>query len=101
MAGTGNHGSPIDEWLPPPTPSPRTLMSSFLNEEFSTERRAARAGFSVPKLDTSRVGSSAVTRSPVSIPSGLSPTTLPESPVFLYNKMAQPFPTTGTLPYLN
>jgi WRKY transcription factor 2 len=152
MAGASNHGSLIDEWLPPPTPSPRTLMSSFLNEEFSSEpfsgffsehgtnkphdqseksrevvnsseevpahavsdpfqkgfslkpnlfsanhksnsngglaeRRAARAGFSVAKIDTSRVGSSAVIRSPVSIPPGLSPTTLLESPVFLYNKM--------------
>lgn len=151
--------------MPPPTPSPRTLMSSFLNEEFGSgpfsnlfsehgtnkphdqceksrelvslseevpaqavkdrfqkgfslepslfganqksnshgglaERRAARAGFSVPKIDTSRVGSSAVIRSPVSIPPGLSPTTLLESPVFLYNKMAQPSPTTGTLPFL-
>ncbi|XP_066390457.1 probable WRKY transcription factor 2 [Miscanthus floridulus] len=165
MAGASNHGSLIDEWLPPPTPSPRTLMSSFLNEEFSSEpfsgffsehgtnkphdqskksrevvnsseevpahavndpfqkgfslkpnlfsanhksnsngglaeRRAARAGFSVAKIDTSRVGSSAVIRSPVSIPPGLSPTTLLESPVFLYNKMAQPSPTTGTLPFL-
>jgi hypothetical protein len=152
MAGASNLGSLTDEWLPPPTPSPRTLVSSFLNEEFSpgpfsglfskhganrphdqsekgrgalnsseefpthvvkdpfqngfslepnlfsanhisnsngglAERRAARAGFSVPKIDTSRVGSSAVIRSPVSIPPGLSPTTLLESPVFLYNKM--------------
>lgn len=51
------------------------------------ERRAARAGFSVSKIDTSRVASSAVIRSPVSIPPGLSPATLLESPVFLYNKM--------------
>ena len=152
MAGTGNHGSLMEEWFPPLTPSPRTLMPSFLNEEFSSgpfsnlfsehgtnkphdqceksrelvsmgeevpaqavkdrfhkgfslepnlfsatqksnshgglaERRAARAGFSVSKIDTSRVGSSAVIRSPVSIPPGLSPTTLLESPVFLYNKM--------------
>jgi hypothetical protein len=138
MSGASNYGSLIDEWLLPPTPSPRTLMSSFLNEEFSSapfsgphdqseksrevlnssdevpshavkgpfqngfpnlfsaksnsngglaERRAARAGFSVPKIDTSRVGSSTVIRSPVSIPPGLSPTTLLESPVFLYNKM--------------
>lgn len=64
------------------------------------ERRAARAGFSVPKIDTSRVGSSTLIRSPVSIPPGLSPTTLLESPVFLYNKMAQPSPTTGKLPFL-
>ena len=141
MAGTGNHGSLMEEWFPPLTPSPRTLMPNFLNEEFSSgpfsnlfsehgtnkphdqceksrelvslseevgfslepnlfsatqksnshgglaERRAARAGFSVSKIDTSRVGSSAVIRSPVSIPPGLSPTTLLESPVFLYNKM--------------
>jgi WRKY transcription factor 2 len=118
MAGASNLGSLTDEWLPPPTPSPRTLVSSFLNEEFSpgpfsglfskhganrphdqsekgrgalnsseefpthvvkdpfqngfslepnlfsanhisnsngglAERRAARAGFSVPKIDTS------------------------------------------------
>ncbi|GJN33652.1 hypothetical protein PR202_gb22273 [Eleusine coracana subsp. coracana] len=151
MAGTSDHGSLMEEWMPPPTPSPRTLMSSFLNEELSSgpfynlfsdpgnkqpldrseksrepvnlstempaqtakttfqkdfplepnffsaiqksnshgglaERRAARAGFSVPKIDTSRVGSSTIIRSPVSIPPGLSPTTLLESPVFLYNK---------------
>jgi WRKY transcription factor 2 len=138
--------------MPPPTPSPRTLMSSFLNEDFVSgsfsnifsdhesnkpqdqfernrelvdlskevpsqfarpafqrdasldhslvsptqrsnshgglaERRAARAGFSVPKIDTSRGGSSTVIRSPVAIPPGLSPTTLLESPVFLYNAM--------------
>ncbi|KAL6655368.1 hypothetical protein ACP70R_006194 [Stipagrostis hirtigluma subsp. patula] len=165
MAGTSDHGSLMEEWMPPPTPSPRTLTSSFLNEEFSTgqfsnifgehsnkqpddcsescrepvnlsdevlaqtgkstfqkdfpleqnllranqksnshgglaERMAARAGFSVPKLDTSRAGSSTVIRSPVSIPPGLSPTTLLESPVILYNKMAQPSPTTGKLPFL-
>ncbi|XP_062198907.1 probable WRKY transcription factor 2 [Phragmites australis] len=165
MAGTSDHGSLMEEWMPPPTPSPRTLMSSFLNEEFSSapfsnifsehgnrkprdhfeksrelvnlsedvpaqaaratfqkdislesnmfsvnqkshshgglaERRAARAGFSVPRIDTSRVGSSTVIRSPVSIPPGLSPTELLESPVILYNKMAQPSPTTGKLPFL-
>jgi hypothetical protein len=156
MAGTSDHGSLMEEWTPPCTPSPRTLMSSFLNEEFSStsfsghfcdpgnnrtldrseksrepvnmnsevpsqaakntfqkdsplepisfgairksnlhgglaERRAARAGFSVPKIDTSRVGSSTLIRSPVSIPPGLSPTTLLESPVFLYNKMVWHF----------
>lgn len=151
MAGTSNHGSLMEDWLPPLTPSPRTLTSSFLNDEFSSgpfslfsehginkgpdqceksrelvslreevpsqavkdgfqknvtletnlfsanhksnshgglaERRAARAGFSVSKIDTSRVASSAVIRSPVSIPPGLSPATLLESPVFFYNKM--------------
>ncbi|KAF0931810.1 hypothetical protein E2562_005781 [Oryza meyeriana var. granulata] len=165
MAGSSDHGSLMEDWMPPPTPSPRTLMSSFLNEDFVSgsfanifnehesnkpqdqfersrelvdlskevpsqsaraafqkdvslepsllnptqrsnshgglaERRAARAGFSVPKIDTSRSGSSTVIRSPVAIPPGLSPTTLLESPVFLYNAMAQPSPTTGKLPFL-
>lgn len=146
----------------PPTPSPRTLMSSFLNEEFSSgpfssifsehgsnkpqdqseksrqlvdlseevpaqsakttfqkdislepnlfnsnqksnshsglaERMAARAGFSIPKIDTSRVGSSTVIRSPLAIPPGLSPTTLLESPVFLYNAMVCQVSLTGLL----
>ncbi|XP_006660749.1 probable WRKY transcription factor 3 isoform X2 [Oryza brachyantha] len=165
MAGTSDHGSLMEDWMPPPTPSPRTIMSSFLNDDFVSgsfgnffsehesnkpqdqfergrelvglskevssqsarptfqkdaslepsllnptqrsnshgglaERRAARAGFSVPKIDTSRAGSSTVVRSPVAIPPGLSPTTLLESPVFLYNAMAQPSPTTGKLPFL-
>ncbi|TVU09975.1 EcWRKY-10 [Eragrostis curvula] len=165
MAGTSDHGSLMEDWMRPPTSSPRTLMSSFLNDDFSSgpfsnlfsdpgikqpldrseksrepvnsseevpaqaaketfqkdfslepnffsaiqksnspsglaERRAARAGFSVPKIDTSRVGSSTVIRSPVSIPAGLSPASLLESPVFLYNKMAQSSPTTGKLPFL-
>uniref|UniRef100_M8C579 Putative WRKY transcription factor 2 n=1 Tax=Aegilops tauschii TaxID=37682 RepID=M8C579_AEGTA len=165
MAGTGDRGSLMEDWMAmPPTPSPRTLMSSFLNEDFGSgqfsnffgehvsnkphdqsekrgelvdlreqvpaqsdtatatpqkdfslqpnlfhanqksnpqgslaERRASRAGFSIPKIDTSRVGSSTVIRSPIAIPPGLSPTTLLESPVFLYNAMAQPSPTTGKL----
>ncbi|CAM0951938.1 unnamed protein product [Alopecurus aequalis] len=156
----------MEDWMAmPPTPSPRTLMSNFLNEEFNSgpfsnlfgeqgsnkphdqsekrgefldlreqvpaqsatatpqkdfslqpnlfnanqksnphgglaERMASRAGFSIPKIDTSRVGSSTVVRSPISIPPGLSPTTLLESPVFLFNNMAQPSPTTGKLPFL-
>ncbi|XP_048530744.1 probable WRKY transcription factor 2 [Triticum urartu] len=165
MAGTSDRGSLMEDWMAmPPTPSPRTLMSSFLNEDFGSgqfsnffgehvsnkphdqsekrgelvgfreqlptqsatdtatpqkdfslqpnsfnanqksnpqgslaERRASRAGFSIPKIDTSRVGSSTVIRSPIAIPPGLSPTTLLESPVFLYNAMAQPSPTTGKL----
>nr|CAJ26376.1 putative WRKY DNA-binding protein [Brachypodium sylvaticum] len=165
MAGTSDRGSIMEDWMAmPPTPSPRTLMSSFLNEDFSSgpfsnlfsengsnkphdhsekrgefvdlrdqvpaqsaeatlqkdislepnlfnanqkpnphgglaERMASRAGFSIPKIDTSRVGSSTVIRSPIAIPPGLSPTTLLESPVFLYNSMAQPSPTTGKLPF--
>uniref|UniRef100_A0ACD5XTB1 Uncharacterized protein n=1 Tax=Avena sativa TaxID=4498 RepID=A0ACD5XTB1_AVESA len=164
MTGTSDRGSIMEDWMAmPPTPSPRTFMSNFLNEDFSSgqfsnlfgehdnnkpqdqsekqgelvdmreqvpaqsakatpqkdfslqpnffsanqksnphgglaERMASRAGFSIPKIDTSRVGSSTVVRSPISIPPGLSPTTLLESPVFLFNNMAQPSPTTGKLP---
>jgi WRKY transcription factor 2 len=145
----------LDEWMQP-NPSPRTIMASFLNDDFTprvlpeqlaqnraenemernmgegptlaeeesqskevklpqgfslqprthaagprpsssngglAERMAARAGINVPKLNTSRVnrvanmaGSSAEVRSPyLTIPPGLSPTSLLESPVFLSN----------------
>lgn len=53
------------------------------------ERMAARAGFSAPKLNTEN------TRSHLSIPPGLSPSTLLESPVFLSNSLVQSSPTTG------
>jgi WRKY transcription factor 2 len=49
------------------------------------ERMAARAGFGVLKIDTSRVSSPAPIRSPVTIPPGVSPRELLESPVFLPN----------------
>jgi WRKY transcription factor 2 len=145
MAGTNNRGALVEDWMLP-SPSPRTLMSSFWNEEFSSgsfpnissdnssskpqdgidksktsfdssgeetvqetkaslqfesnlfdtnekstsngglaERMAARAGFGVLKIDTSRVSSSAPIRSPVTIPPGVSPRELLESPVFLPN----------------
>ncbi|KAG1327328.1 putative WRKY transcription factor 2 [Cocos nucifera] len=71
------------------------------------ERMAARAGFSVPKLNMAHItsanmgSSSSDVRSPyVTIPPGLSPTTLLESPVFLSNSMAQPSPTTGKFPFV-
>lgn len=145
MAGTDNRRALMEDWMLP-SPSPRTLMSSFLNEEFSSgqfssvfsdngsnrphdgieksksfvgsnieetvhdtkaplqlestiftvdqkstsptglaERMAARAGFGILKIDTSRVSSSAPIRSPVTIPPGVSPRELLESPVFLPN----------------
>ncbi|KAK8451397.1 hypothetical protein SEVIR_6G206000v4 [Setaria viridis] len=160
MAGTDNRRALMEDWMLP-SPSPRTVMSSFLNEEFSScpfssifsdngsskpldaieksktlvdssveetvqntkaplqlesnlfranqestshgglaERMAARAGFGVLKIDTSRVSSSAPIRSPVTIPPGVSPRELLESPVFLPNAIAQPSPTTGKLPFL-
>ncbi|TVU05321.1 EcWRKY-51, partial [Eragrostis curvula] len=160
MAGTNNRGALMEDWMLP-SPSPRTQMSSFWNEEFScgpfsnifsencsnktqdgidktkssfdssgeetvqdtkasvqfesnlfdsneksasygglAERMAARAGFGILKIDTSRVSSSAPIRSPVTIPPGVSPRELLESPVFLPNAIAQPSPTTGKLPFL-
>ncbi|KAJ8621144.1 hypothetical protein MRB53_029673 [Persea americana] len=70
------------------------------------ERMAARAGFNAPKLNTARIRSANLL-SPASpeghslfltIPSGLSPTTLLDSPVFLSNALAQQSPTTGKFP---
>ncbi|XP_010252876.1 PREDICTED: probable WRKY transcription factor 2 [Nelumbo nucifera] len=65
------------------------------------ERMAARAGFSAPKLNTEKIRSANLSSSPeiqspyITIPPGLSPTTLLDSPVFLSNSLAQPSPTTG------
>ncbi|XP_058113083.1 probable WRKY transcription factor 2 [Magnolia sinica] len=71
------------------------------------ERMAARAGFNAPRLNTARIrssnmlsSSSSEVRSPyLTIPPGLSPTTLLDSPVFLSNSLAQPSPTTGKIPF--
>ncbi|KAG9146794.1 hypothetical protein Leryth_005115 [Lithospermum erythrorhizon] len=65
------------------------------------DRRAARAGFNAPRLNTETIRSpdliqSQEIRSPyLTIPPGLSPTTLLDSPVFLSNSLVQPSPTTG------
>lgn len=143
-----------------PNPSPRTLMSNFLNEELGSEsfsnvfddserekvmnvkeeaagadeydfsndiyvepklfdvkntssrgglaQRIAKAGFNFPKINTSCAkaanldSSNLEIRSPyLTIPPGLSPTTLLDSPVFLSNSMAQPSPTTGKLSFIS
>nr|URH10332.1 WRKY24 [Phoebe bournei] len=70
------------------------------------ERMAARAGFNAPRLNTARIRSSNIipssspeVRSPyLTIPPGLSPTSLLESPVFISNSLAQLSPTTGKFP---
>ncbi|CAA0841152.1 Probable WRKY transcription factor 2 [Striga hermonthica] len=65
------------------------------------ERRAARAGFNAPRLNTESIRHGDLSkeekvRSPyLTIPPGLSPTTLLDSPVFLTNSLVQPSPTTG------
>ncbi|XP_017253003.1 probable WRKY transcription factor 2 [Daucus carota subsp. sativus] len=70
-----------------------------------SERMAARAGFSAPRLDTESIkpadlSQSSGMQSPyLTIPPGLSPTTLLDSPVFLSNSLVQPSPTTGKFPF--
>ncbi|XP_068657746.1 WRKY transcription factor SUSIBA2-like [Aristolochia californica] len=66
------------------------------------ERRAARCGFSAPRINTARfrsvspLGSPGVRSPYLTIPAGLSPTTLLDSPVMLPNSQAQTSPTTGS-----
>ncbi|XP_071725738.1 probable WRKY transcription factor 2 [Rutidosis leptorrhynchoides] len=84
------------------------LSNSGENSEKNTslrgglvERRAARAGHSVPRLNTDIMKpaddlKSQQSQSPyLTIPPGLSPTSFLDSPVFLSNSLAQPSPTTG------
>ncbi|KAF8715046.1 hypothetical protein HU200_027593 [Digitaria exilis] len=68
------------------------------------ERMQARAGFRVPKLSmpfsTALGADNSVPGAPspfLTIPPGLSPATLLESPVFISNAMGQDSPTTGKL----
>ena len=52
------------------------------------ERIAARAGFNAPRLNTENIRSTEEVKSPyLTIPPGLSPTTLLDSPVFLSNSL--------------
>ncbi|KAI3960475.1 hypothetical protein MKW98_002974 [Papaver atlanticum] len=59
------------------------------------ESLAARAGFNAPRLNTAKISSSEAQSTYLTIPPGLSPTALLDSPVFLSNSLAQPSPTTG------
>lgn len=70
-----------------------------------SERLAARGGFNTPRLNTARFKSVSALSSPsgvrspyLTIPPGLSPTTLLDSPVLLSNSQAEQSPTTGTFP---
>ncbi|KAE8673569.1 WRKY DNA-binding protein 2 isoform 3 [Hibiscus syriacus] len=70
------------------------------------ERMAARAGFNAPRLNTESIRSADPSLNPdirspyLTIPPGISPTTLLESPVFVSNSLAQPSPTTGKFPFI-
>ncbi|KAG8365211.1 hypothetical protein BUALT_Bualt18G0080800 [Buddleja alternifolia] len=65
------------------------------------ERMAARAGFNAPRLNTESIRPADLTKNPeirspyLTIPAGVSPTTLLDSPVFLNNSSVLPSPTTG------
>ncbi|KAL6975111.1 WRKY Transcription Factor, variant 2 [Sarracenia purpurea var. burkii] len=83
-----------------------TKSNPFLEQEMSSrgglfERRAARTGFNAPRLNTESIRPADLSLNPdvrspyLTIPPGLSPTTLLESPVFLSNLPVQPSPTTG------
>ncbi|KAL0399031.1 UNVERIFIED_CONTAM: putative WRKY transcription factor 2 [Sesamum radiatum] len=62
---------------------------------------AARAGFNAPRLNTESIRAADLSKKPevlspyLTIPPGLSPTTLLDSPVFLSNSLVLPSPTTG------
>ncbi|KAL6142985.1 hypothetical protein ACLB2K_061260 [Fragaria x ananassa] len=75
------------------------------------ERRAAKCGFNVERINTPRFRKNTASplpspapgdRSPghLTIPPGISPTALLDSPMMLPNSQALPSPTTGTFPML-
>lgn len=94
--------SPQEEGQPLPM-TPHFGQKSSSSSSLS-ERMQARAGFSVAKLSMPCIPPAAPDSTPsgapspyLTIPPGLSPATLLESPVFLSNAMGQASPTTGKL----
>ncbi|KAA8527138.1 hypothetical protein F0562_008633 [Nyssa sinensis] len=83
-----------------------TKLNVFSEQKVSSrgglvQRMAARAGFNAPRLNTESIRPADLSLTPdvrssyLTIPPGLSPTTLLDSPVFLSNSLVQPSPTTG------
>ncbi|KAM1752858.1 hypothetical protein ACFX11_010778 [Malus domestica] len=68
------------------------------------ERRAAKCGFNAERINTARFRTTSPLHSPparspcLTIPAGISPTALLDSPMMLPNSQALPSPTTGTFP---
>lgn len=102
MAGLDENVAIIGDWVPTTSPTPRPFreMGSFSEQRSNSrgggglvERIAARAGFNAPRLNTESIRSSdpslpSDSPSPyLTIPPGLSPTTLLDSPVFLSNSL--------------
>nr|GMD51255.1 probable WRKY transcription factor 2 isoform X1 [Ipomoea batatas] len=101
-ASSGNSDSKNGAQGSDQTPKLSSLSERNMNSHGGLlERMAARAGFSAPKLKTDSIRPPALVqnqelRSPYfTIPPGLSPTTLLDSPVFLSNSLVQSSPTTG------
>ncbi|KAH9312914.1 hypothetical protein KI387_027949, partial [Taxus chinensis] len=95
-AATTNSGSALGSFGQAQKPPSRGGLS---------ERLAARGGFNAPRLNTARFKSVSTLSSPngvrspyLTIPPGLSPTTLLDSPVLLSNSQVEQSPTTGTFP---
>ncbi|XP_022871426.1 probable WRKY transcription factor 2 isoform X1 [Olea europaea var. sylvestris] len=92
-----------DETIKSNVPSEQKMSSSG----GLLERMAARSGFNAPRLNTESIRQSDLSQNPdvrspyLTIPPGLSPTSLLESPVFLANNsLVQPSPTTGKFSFL-
>ncbi|KAM0893879.1 hypothetical protein ACQ4PT_024791 [Festuca glaucescens] len=108
-AGFERHGLSVDVGSPQEEGKPMPVTPQFGQRSGSSsslsERMQARAGFSVAKLSMPCVTPAAAdsehsggAQSPyLTIPPGLSPASLLESPVFLSNAMGQASPTTGKL----
>ncbi|KAM0899845.1 hypothetical protein ACQ4PT_021041 [Festuca glaucescens] len=108
-AGFEKHGLSVDVGSPQEEGKPMPVTPQFGQRSGSSsslsERMQARAGFSVAKLSMPCVTPAAAdsehsggAQSPyLTIPPGLSPASLLESPVFLSNAMGQASPTTGKL----
>ncbi|CAI9787833.1 unnamed protein product [Fraxinus pennsylvanica] len=90
-----------------------TIKSNVLLEQKMSsrggllERMAARAGFNAPRLNTESIRTADLSQNPdvqspyLTIPPGVSPTSLLESPIFLANNsLVQPSPTTGKFSFL-
>ncbi|MCL7028643.1 hypothetical protein MKW94_008907 [Papaver nudicaule] len=91
--GTDDHGAVLGDWAIS-NPSPRTFFSPIMGgEEIGNsggglaERMAARVRFNAPRLNTVKVSSSEAQSTYLTIPPGLSPTTLLDSLVFLSNSL--------------
>nr|AYD59714.1 WRKY transcription factor 55 [Ziziphus jujuba] len=93
--------------LIPTTDEPMLAMMAAASSKAGAsiaERRAAKCGFNAERISTARFRTTSPLASPaarspcLTIPPGISPTALLDSPIMLPNSQALPSPTTGTFP---